>query len=63
VTAHWSFPDPAAFAGSETEQRGVFLEVLRQIRNRIDLFLNLPLTRLDRLAIKREVDAIGRQHG
>jgi arsenate reductase len=63
VTAHWSFPDPAAATGNDAEKRHVFSEVLRQIRNRIDLFLALPLARLDHLAIKREVDAIGRHHG
>jgi arsenate reductase len=63
VSAHWSFPDPAAHEGSETERRAFFREVFRQIRNRIDLFLALPLTHLDRLAITREMGAIGRHHG
>jgi arsenate reductase len=62
ITAHWSFADPAAFAGSEEAARDVFKEIFRQIRNRIDLFLALPLARLDRLAIKREIAAIGRTH-
>ena len=62
ITAHWSFPDPAAFEGTEAARRDFFREVFRQIRNRIDLLLNLPMTRLDRLAIKHEVEAIGRSH-
>ncbi len=61
ITAHWSFSDPAAHEGAEDERRAAFREVFRQIRNRVDLFLSLPLQRLDRLAIKREIDDIGRR--
>jgi arsenate reductase len=60
ITAHWSFPDPAAFQGSDTEARTVFREIFRQIRARVDLLRNLPLTKLDRLSVKRELDGIGR---
>ncbi len=63
ITAHWSFPDPAAFQGREVEQRAFFLEVFRQIRNRIDIFRNLPIPRLSRLALKTEMDNIGRHEG
>jgi arsenate reductase len=63
VTAHWSFPDPAAFQGPEVEQRAFFLDVFRQIRTRLDIFRNLPLQRLDRLALKQELDEIGRKPG
>jgi arsenate reductase len=60
MNAHWGFADPAAFDGPDIERRAVFLEIFRQIRNRIDLFRNLPLARLDRMALKHELDAIGR---
>jgi arsenate reductase len=60
ITAHWSFADPAAFQGSDDAARGVFREIFRQIRARLDLFRNLPLAKLDRLAIKQELDGIGR---
>ena len=65
INAHWSFPDPAAFEGREVEQRAFFLrECFRQIRrNRLDLFRNLPVERLDRLALKQELDGIGRAPG
>jgi arsenate reductase len=59
MTAHWSFPDPAAFDGREVEQRAFFLDVFRQIRNRLDLLRNLPIARLDRIALKQELDDIG----
>jgi arsenate reductase len=60
VTAHWSFPDPAAFEGREVEKRAFFLDVFRQIRARIDILRQLPVNKLDRLAIQRELDVIGR---
>ena len=60
ITAHWGFSDPAAFEGSEEKAMAVFREVFRQIRNRVDIFRNLPLAKLDRLALKRELDGIGR---
>jgi arsenate reductase len=60
ITSHWSFADPAAFQGSEEERLHFFREIFRQIRNRIDLFRSLPLARLERLALKRELDDIGR---
>jgi protein-tyrosine-phosphatase len=61
MTAHWGFPDPAAARGTDAERRAFFYEVFRQIRRRIELLLSLPLASLDRLALKRELDAIGRK--
>ena len=60
LTAHWGFEDPAAVAGSDDEKRRVFAKVYRQILNRVHLFVNLPLAVLDRQAIKRELDEIGK---
>ena len=63
ITAHWGFPDPAAFVGPEAEKRAYFADVFRQIENRIRIFTALPLQRLSRLAIQHEVEKLGgRQH-
>ena len=61
ITAHWGFPDPAAFEGTEAEQRIVFGDVFRQIENRIKIFCALPLERLSRLAIQHEVRQMGQK--
>jgi len=61
VTAHWGFPDPAAVEGSDEEKRAAFAQTLRQIRNRVQLFLSLPLETLDRMAIENRMKAIGRE--
>jgi arsenate reductase len=60
MTAHWGVPDPAKVEGSEAEKMHAFRQAFRQLSNRIRLFVELPFEKLDRLAIKREVDAIGK---
>lgn len=60
VTAHWGVPDPAAVEGSEIAKRQAFREALRALESRITLLAALPIDKLDRLAIKRQVDEIGR---
>ncbi|GMV61923.1 MAG: hypothetical protein AMXMBFR74_10920 [Parvibaculum sp.] len=59
MTAHWPFPDPAAFEGSDAEKHALFLDVFRQIRARVDIFANLPLASLDKLALQKRIDEIG----
>ena len=61
ITAHWGFPDPAAFSGPDVEKRALFLDVFRQIENRVKIFAALPLEKLNRLTIQREVENIGQR--
>ncbi len=61
MTAHWGFPDPAAAEGTDDEKRAVFARTLRQMRNRVQLFLSLPVETLDSLAIEKQMRAIGRE--
>jgi arsenate reductase len=61
VTAHWGFADPAAVEGTDEEKRAAFAQTLRQIRNRVQLFISLPLETLDRMAIEDKMRAIGRE--
>ena len=61
VTAHWGFPDPAAVTGTDENKREAFAATLRQMRTRVQLFLNLPLETLDRMAIENRMKAIGRE--
>ncbi len=60
VTAHWGVPDPAAAAGTEEQRMAAFRDAYRRLEARIKLFVALPLEKLDRLALKREADKIGR---
>jgi arsenate reductase len=59
MTAHWGVPDPAAVEGTPDRIERAFREVFVSLDRRISLFLCLPLTSLDKLAIKKEIDRIG----
>jgi arsenate reductase len=61
MTAHWGVPDPAAVQGTQEEIEKAFRDVFFMLDRRILLFLNLPLSALDSLAIKKKIDEIGRQ--
>jgi len=63
MTAHWGVPDPAAATGCETERHLAFAEAYRMLSQRIGAFASLPLESLDRLALKRRIDEIGRDGG
>ncbi len=60
ITAHWGVPDPAAVGGSVRDRRQAFRGALRALENRIKLLVALPMDKLDRLATRRQVEAIGR---
>ena len=59
MTAHWGIPDPAAVKGTPEEIARAYRDAYVVLDRRIGLFLSLPLTTLDKLAIKREIQNIG----
>lgn len=59
VTAQWSFRDPAEVEGSDDEIRHAFAVVCREIKTRLDILMSLPIHRLEKLALQRELDKIG----
>jgi arsenate reductase (thioredoxin) len=59
MTAHWGVPDPAAVAGSYEQIERAFRDAFLTLDRRIGLFLSLPLSSLDQLAIKKEVERLG----
>jgi arsenate reductase len=61
MTGHWGVPDPAAVHGDSAAIERAFRQAFFILERRISLFLALPLASLDRLALKKEVDRIGRQ--
>lgn len=61
MTAHWGIEDPAAVEGDG--QRDAFVQSLRYLRRRIELFLALPLSTIDEMALKAKLKEIGRQEG
>lgn len=60
VTAHWGVEDPAAVEGDYETKRKAFVRAYTTLQRRVDLFLSLPLQKLDKLALKQQVDSIGK---
>jgi arsenate reductase len=61
MTAHWGVPDPAAASGTREQIGKAFRDAFFTLERRISLFLCLPLSSLDRLSLKDEIDKIGHQ--
>jgi len=61
MTAHWGVPDPAAVQGTSEQIEKAFREAFFLLDRRISLFLSLPISTLDRLSLKKEIDNIGKQ--
>ena len=61
LTGHWGVPDPAAVVGTPEEIDRAFQYTFSILDRRISLFLSLPLSMLDQLALQREIDRIGHQ--
>jgi arsenate reductase (thioredoxin) len=59
MKAHWGVPDPAVVEGTPEQVERAFRDAYIMLERRISLFLSLPLSSLDKLAIKKEIDRIG----
>jgi arsenate reductase len=60
MTAHWGIPDPASVAGTPEQIERAFRDAFLMLDRRISLFLSLPFASLDKLAIQKEIDRIGK---
>ena len=61
MTAHWGVPDPAAVEGTPEQIEKAFRDAFMILDRRISLLLCLPLASLDKVAIQKEIDRIGKQ--
>jgi arsenate reductase len=61
ITAHWGVPDPAAVEGTDAEKRAAFREAARTLRRRIELFVALPVDKLDAHSVRAKLQEIGKQ--
>jgi arsenate reductase (thioredoxin) len=61
ITAHWGVPDPASVQGTPQEKERAFSDAFSILDRRIGLFLALPVSTLESLAVQRELDRIGKQ--
>jgi arsenate reductase (thioredoxin) len=61
MTAHWGLPDPASVEGTDAEKHLAFADTYRMLNNRISIFISLPMASLDKLALQKRLDEIGRE--
>ncbi len=61
MTAHWGIPDPASVTGTQEEIERAFRDAFSTLDRRIGLFLALPISSLDKMALQRDLDDIGRR--
>ncbi len=61
LMAHWGFEDPSQVKGSEEQRRCAFEKVFLQIKKRTQLFLSLPMDKLDAQSLRRQMENIGKR--
>jgi arsenate reductase len=63
MTAHWGIEDPAAVEGTDIQKEAAFVTAFKCLRNRISIFISLPLPTLDRMSLRARLREIGRMEG
>jgi arsenate reductase len=61
ITAHWGIEDPSQFQGTDEEKSREFGRVANVLKRRIELFTSLPIEKLERLRLERQIKEIGKQ--
>jgi protein-tyrosine-phosphatase len=57
ITAHWRCSDPTRFE-TEAERRLSLLRTRAELERRLRVFINLPMSSLDRMSLQAHVDAL-----
>ena len=63
MTAHWGIEDPAAVEGTDIEKERAFVTAFKYLKNRISVFISLPIRSLDKMALQAKLREIGRLDG
>ena len=63
MTAHWGIEDPAAVEGTDLQKEAAFVAAFKYLRNRISIFVSLPIRSLDAMTLDRRLKDIGRMEG
>jgi arsenate reductase len=63
MTAHWGIEDPAAVEGTDIQKEAAFVLAARYLKNRISLFINLPLKSIGQLSLTAKLREIGTLEG
>jgi len=59
IVAHWGMEDPAEAKGTHDQILRVFRHTAYQLQRRLELFVALPVEKLDRLKLEKLVTEIG----
>lgn len=59
ATAHWGYPDPSEVQGSDEERLRAFHDTMHAIKRRLDIFMALPLDKLDRMKLQQQARDLG----
>jgi arsenate reductase (thioredoxin) len=60
MSAHWGLPDPAKATGNEAERAFAVADTMRMLNQRIGIFTSLPLDKLSKLSLQKQLDEIGK---
>ncbi len=60
--AHWGYPDPMLAQGDHDALLEMFKQIMHRMHQRLELFMNLPLTSLDRLVLESHAKEVSAQH-
>lgn len=63
MTAHWGIEDPAAVTGTDMWKRAAFTQAFRYMKNRISVFVALPMESIERSRLAVKVREIGQLEG
>jgi arsenate reductase len=58
ATAHWGYADPSAGDCTDAEKAEAFRQTLHAIRRRLELLVNLPADKLDKMALQSTAKAL-----
>jgi arsenate reductase len=59
LKAHWLVDDPGSDADAQIERSDAFDKVFHELEKRIKLFTQLPICKVDRDTLQRDLDSIG----
>lgn len=60
ISGHWGMTDPVKTEGTDAEKSLAFQQAYGALKRRIEAFTALPVESLDRIALQKAVDDIGR---
>jgi arsenate reductase (thioredoxin) len=62
ASSHWRYPDPIKNTGDDWQRRREFGRTLSALERQMRVFMQLPLERLDAIAMRKRLDDIGVEH-